>query len=141
MRKGLPVFWILLLLMAAVALAQKKPVKTPTGLQYIDHVVGKGQEAKPGDKVKVHYTGWLYEKGARGSKFDSSKDRDKPFMFTIGAGTVIKGWEEGVKGMKIGGKRELIVPASLAYGPRGRTGIPPNATLDFEIELLGIAQK
>jgi FKBP-type peptidyl-prolyl cis-trans isomerase FkpA len=131
----------ILISITALMLAQGKPVKTPSGLQYIDHVPGKGQEAKSGDKVKVHYTGWLYEKGQRGNKFDSSKDRDKPFLFTIGAGTVIKGWEEGVKGMKTGGKRELIVPAALAYGARGRTGIPPNSTLDFEIELLGIAQK
>ncbi len=137
--------WLLalcgILLLVVSGSGQGKAVKTPSGLRYIDHVAGKGQEARTGDKVRVHYTGWLYEKGARGGKFDSSKDRDKPFTFTLGAGNVIKGWDEGVKGMKVGGKRELIIPASLAYGPRGRTGIPPNATLDFEIELLGIAQK
>ncbi len=132
---------LFLTLFSAAAIPQGKTVKTPSGLRYIDHVVGTGQEAKTGDKVKVHYTGWLYEKGARGNRFDSSRDRNKPFLFIIGAGTVIKGWEEGVKGMKIGGKRELIVPATLGYGSRGRTGIPPNSTLDFEIELLGIAQK
>ncbi len=104
-------------------------------------MVGKGQEAKAGDTVKVDYTGWLYQKGARGTKFDSSKDRNKPFIFTIGEGKVIKGWEEGVKGMRVGGKRELIIPPSLGYGARGFGPVPPNATLDFEIELLGVKQK
>lgn len=98
--------WLLalcgILLLVVSGSGQGKAVKTPSGLRYIDHVAGKGQEARTGDKVRVHYTGWLYEKGARGGKFDSSKDRDKPFTFTLGAGNVIKGWDEGVKGMKVG---------------------------------------
>ena len=130
------------LLCACFVLAQSKPVTLPSGLKYIDHKVGTGQEAKTKSTVKVDYTGYLYEKGARGKKFDSSKDRNKPFVFTIGEGKVIKGWEQGVKGMKVGGKRELIIPPGLGYGPRGFGGvIPPNATLNFEIELLGIKQQ
>jgi FKBP-type peptidyl-prolyl cis-trans isomerase FkpA len=140
LRRTFPVLCVLALV-AALSYAQGKPVKTPSGLQYVDQVVGTGQQAKAGDKVKVHYTGWLYQKGVRGAKFDSSKDRNKPFLFVVGQGTVIKGWEEGVKGMKVGGKRELIIPSAMAYGPRGKGAIPPNSTLDFEIELLGIAQK
>ncbi len=128
-------------LFAAVLFCQGKTVATRSGLKYTDLVVGQGQEAKAGDKVKVDYTGWLYQKGSRGAKFDSSKDRNKPFVFTIGEGKVIKGWEEGVKGMKAGGKRELIIPPSLGYGTKGFGPIPPNATLDFEIELLGVSQK
>ncbi len=128
-------------LLAALVYCQTKPVTKPSGLKYTDLVVGKGQEAKAGDTVKVDYTGWLYQKGTRGAKFDSSKDRNKPFIFKIGEGKVIKGWEEGVKGMKVGGKRELIIPPALAYGAKGFGPIPPNATLDFEIELLGISQK
>ncbi len=129
-------------LLASLILAQGKMVTLPSGLKYIDHKVGTGQEAKNKSTVKVDYTGWLYEKGARGRKFDSSKDRKKPFIFTIGEGKVIKGWEQGVKGMRIGGKRELIIPPALAYGARGFSSvIPPNATLNFEIELLGIKQE
>ncbi len=140
LRRSLP-FICLLSFLLAVVFAQNKPVTKPSGLKYTDLAVGKGQEAKAGDTVKVEYTGWLYQKGARGAKFDSSKDRDKPFIFTIGEGKVIKGWEEGVKGMKVGGKRELIIPPTLGYGARGFGPIPPNATLDFEIELLGVKQK
>ena len=111
---------------------------TPSGLQYEDTVVGTGKEAQPGRNVTVHYTGWLYENGAQGAKFDSSKDRDEPFIFSLGGGMVIKGWDEGVQGMKEGGQRTLIIPASLGYGARGAGGvIPPNATLIFEVELLG----
>jgi len=111
---------------------------TPSGLQYEDTVVGTGKEAQPGRNVTVHYTGWLYENGAQGAKFDSSKDRDEPFIFPLGGGMVIKGWDEGVQGMKEGGQRTLIIPASLGYGARGAGGvIPPNATLKFEVELLG----
>ncbi|PBS11963.1 peptidylprolyl isomerase [Lysobacteraceae bacterium NML93-0792] len=111
---------------------------TPTGLQYEDTVVGTGAEAKPGRNVTVHYTGWLYENGVQGAKFDSSKDRDEPFIFPLGGGMVIKGWDEGVQGMKEGGQRTLIIPAALGYGARGAGGvIPPNATLKFDVELLG----
>lgn len=111
---------------------------TPSGLQYEDAVVGTGAEAKPGRNVTVHYTGWLYENGVQGAKFDSSKDRDEPFIFPLGGGMVIKGWDEGVQGMKEGGQRTLIIPAALGYGARGAGGvIPPNATLKFDVELLG----
>ena len=111
---------------------------TTSGLQFEDTVVGSGAEATPGRNVTVHYTGWLYENGEQGEKFDSSKDRDDPFIFALGAGMVIKGWDEGVQGMKEGGQRTLIIPASLGYGARGAGGvIPPNATLKFDVELLG----
>ena len=111
---------------------------TTSGLQFEDTVVGSGAEAKPGRNVTVHYTGWLYENGEQGAKFDSSKDRDEPFIFSLGAGMVIKGWDEGVQGMKEGGQRVLIIPANLGYGARGAGGvIPPNATLKFDVELLG----
>lgn len=109
-------------------------VKTPTGLQYWDIKAGTGTEAKKGDNVKVHYTGWL----TSGKKFDSSVG-GKPFEFRIGGGDVIKGWEEGVAGMKVGGKRQLRIPPDLAYGKDGYPGaIPPNATLVFDIQLVGI---
>ena len=111
---------------------------TASGLQFEDTVVGTGAEAAPGRNVTVHYTGWIYENDEQGAKFDSSKDRDEPFMFALGAGMVIKGWDEGVQGMKEGGQRTLIIPASLGYGARGAGGvIPPNATLKFDVELLG----
>ena len=111
---------------------------TASGLQFEDTVVGTGAEAAPGRNVTVHYTGWLYENDAQGAKFDSSKDRDEPFLFALGAGMVIKGWDEGVQGMKEGGQRTLIIPATLGYGARGAGGvIPPNATLKFDVELLG----
>ena len=110
---------------------------TPSGLQYDDQVTGSGTEATAGKKVRVHYTGWLYENGVQGAKFDSSRDRNDPFAFSLGAGQVIKGWDEGVAGMKIGGQRTLIIPAALGYGARGAGGvIPPNATLKFDVELL-----
>ena len=112
---------------------------TASGLQYNDLSVGTGAQAKVGDKVSVHYTGWLYQNDQAGSKFDSSKDRGDPFDFPLGAGQVIRGWDEGVTGMKIGGKRLLIIPPELGYGARGAGGvIPPNATLLFEVELLGV---
>lgn len=111
---------------------------TASGLQFEDIVVGTGAEAAPGRNVTVHYTGWLYENGEQGDKFDSSKDRDEPFIFPLGGGMVIKGWDEGVQGMKEGGQRTLIIPANLGYGARGAGGvIPPNATLKFDVELLG----
>ena len=111
-------------------------VKTESGLQYWDIKVGAGAVAKTGDKVKVHYTGWL----TTGKKFDSSVDANQPFDFTIGAGDVIKGWEEGVAGMKVGGKRQLRIPPELGYGATGTPGgpIPPNATLIFDVQLLAV---
>jgi peptidylprolyl isomerase len=109
--------------------------KTPDGLQYWDLKAGTGPTAMRGQKVNVHYTGWL----TTGKKFDSSVDAGKPFSFTLGAGEVIKGWDEGVAGMKVGGKRQLRIPPDLAYGPRGAAGvIPPNATLIFDVQLLGV---
>lgn len=112
---------------------------TPSGLQFNDTVIGSGDEARAGDRVSVHYTGWLYENGQAGRKFDSSKDRGEPFTFPLGAGQVIRGWDEGVAGMRVGGTRRLVIPPQLGYGARGAGGvIPPNATLLFEVELLGV---
>jgi FKBP-type peptidyl-prolyl cis-trans isomerase FkpA len=108
---------------------------TPSGLKYTDIQVGTGATAQSGQKVTVHYTGWL----KNGQKFDSSVDRNEPFEFTLGSGMVIKGWDEGVAGMKVGGKRKLEIPPALGYGARGAGGvIPPNADLIFEVELLGL---
>lgn len=110
------------------------------GLIIEDVVVGDGDTAAAGQQVTVHYTGWLFENGVQGKKFDSSKDRGDPFDFPLGAGHVIRGWDEGVVGMKIGGTRKLTIPPALGYGARGAGGaIPPNATLLFEVELLGLA--
>ena len=115
---------------------------TPSGLQYEDTTLGTGATAKAGHKVTVHYTGWLYDANAteqKGRKFDSSRDRSEPFAFNLGAGQVIRGWDEGVAGMKIGGQRTLIIPPQMGYGSRGAGGvIPPNATLLFDVELLGL---
>ena len=109
------------------------------GLISKDVTVGTGDIAKAGSKVTVHYTGWLFTNGAKGGKFDSSKDRGEPFVFPLGKGHVIKGWDEGVAGMKVGGTRELTIPPELGYGARGAGGvIPPNATLLFEVELLKV---
>ncbi len=113
---------------------------TPSGLQYDDLVPGTGAAARSGQYVTVHYTGWLTSDGGKtaGKKFDSSLDRGDPFAFNLGQGQVIAGWDEGVEGMKIGGKRRLVIPPDLGYGPWGAGGvIPPNATLIFEVELLG----
>ncbi len=111
----------------------------PSGLQIADIEVGTGEQASAGQQVSVHYTGWLYKDGKAGTKFDSSKDRGQPFSFGLGAGQVIRGWDEGVAGMKVGGKRHLIIPPDMGYGARGAGGvIPPNATLLFEVELLGV---
>jgi len=112
------------------------PTTTPSGLIIEEVTVGNGAAATAGQKVKVHYTGWL----TNGTKFDSSKDRKDPFVFPLGAGNVIKGWDEGVQGMKVGGTRKLTIPPALGYGARGAGGvIPPNATLVFEVELLGVS--
>lgn len=109
------------------------PTTTPSGLQYVDVVQGSGAEAQPGQRVTVHYTGWLTD----GTKFDSSRDRNDPFQFALGGGQVIQGWDQGVAGMREGGQRRLIIPANLGYGARGAAGvIPPNATLIFDVELL-----
>ena len=114
--------------------------ETPSGLKYEDSVVGTGASPAKGQKCKMHYTGWLYVNGAKGSKFDSSLDRGEPFEFPLGMGRVIKGWDEGVASMKVGGKRTLVIPPALGYGDRGAAGvIPGGATLLFEVELLGIA--
>ena len=115
--------------------AAGRVVTTESGLQYIDLVVGTGRQAELGDTATVHYTGWL----ADGKKFDSSVDRKEPFSFRVGAGQVIKGWDEGVGTMKAGGKRKLTIPPQLGYGARGAGSvIPPNATLTFDVELLGL---
>jgi FKBP-type peptidyl-prolyl cis-trans isomerase len=116
-----------------------KMTTTPSGLQIEDTVVGTGASPQSGQICVMHYTGWLYENGAKGKKFDSSLDRGQPFEFPIGKGHVIKGWDEGVASMKVGGKRTLIIPPELGYGARGAGGvIPANATLLFEVELLGV---
>jgi peptidylprolyl isomerase len=109
--------------------------KTASGLQYRDDAVGDGQEAKAGNTVSVHYTGTLPD----GSKFDSSRDRGQPLQFPLGAGYVIKGWDEGVAGMKVGGKRTLVIPPELGYGSQSVGPIPPNSTLHFDVELMGIS--
>ncbi len=114
---------------------EAKEVTTASGLKYTDLTVGDGAEAKAGDKVQVHYTGTL----ENGKKFDSSRDRGIPFVFQVGVGQVIKGWDEGIAGMKVGGKRKLVIPSNLGYGAAGAAGvIPPNATLIFDVELIGI---
>ena len=117
---------------------QGKPVELADGLKYTDTQVGTGAEAQKGYIVSVQYTGWIYKNGNKGAKFDSSLDRNKPFTFTLGKHEVIDGWDEGVAGMKVGGKRTLIIPPNLAYGATGGAGgvIPPNSTLIFDVELI-----
>lgn len=123
------------LMAASEAGSNAQEVTTSSGLKYVDQVVGTGDVAVVGKTANVHYTGWL----ENGKKFDSSVDRGQPFSFPLGAGRVIKGWDEGVQGMKVGGKRKLTIPSDLGYGPRGAGGvIPPNATLIFDVELLGV---
>jgi peptidylprolyl isomerase len=137
MRKILVLLVMVVLLSVTEGLAAM--VTTDSGLRYEDQQVGDGAAAVRGDKVAVHYTGWLNEKEQRGKKFDSSVDRGQTFTFLLGAGRVIKGWDEGVAGMKIGGKRTLYIPAALGYGARGAgRSIPPNADLIFDVELLGL---
>jgi peptidylprolyl isomerase len=112
---------------------------TSSGLRITDEAIGEGETATAGQTAVVHYTGWLYQDGEKGRKFDSSVDRNEPFRFPLGRGRVIAGWDEGVAGMQIGGKRSLVIPPALGYGARGAGGvIPPNATLLFEVELLGL---
>ena len=132
---------VLALAIALFAQGQANMTTTKSGLKYIDQKVGTGDVAVKGATVQVNYTGWLYVNGKRGSKFDSSLDRNTPFDFKLGARQVIPGWDEGVEGMKVGGKRELIIPADLAYGSRAVGGvIPANSILDFEVELLKITK-
>ncbi|HEY8246042.1 MAG TPA: FKBP-type peptidyl-prolyl cis-trans isomerase [Hyphomicrobium sp.] len=146
-RRGAVAALALFALSAAIACAAVTPTRaqegktmtTTSGLTIADTKVGTGAEARPGNSCVMHYTGWLYEGGAKGTKFDSSLDRGEPFEFPLGAGRVIKGWDEGVAGMKVGGKRTLIIPPQLGYGARGAGGvIPPNATLMFDVELLDV---
>ncbi|MDP6966576.1 MAG: FKBP-type peptidyl-prolyl cis-trans isomerase [Candidatus Marinimicrobia bacterium] len=130
----------ILLLVAAIAVVgcsgdkSGEEMMTDSGLKYVDMKVGDGESPQAGQLVTVHYTGWLED----GTKFDSSVDKNRPFEFTIGAGGVIKGWDEGVMTMKVGGKRKLTIPSELGYGARGIGPIPPNSTLIFEVELLAI---
>jgi len=122
-----------------LAQTQGATVTTSSGLQIVDTQVGTGASPRTGQTCVMHYTGWLYVNGQKGAKFDSSVDRGRPFEFPIGTGRVIKGWDEGVATMKVGGKRTLIIPPDLGYGARGAGGvIPPNATLLFEVELLSV---
>jgi peptidylprolyl isomerase len=127
-------------LMPATATAAENAVTTPTGLQIIDTQAGTGATPKQGQTCVMHYTGWLYENGAKGRKFDSSVDRGRPFEFPLGVRRVIPGWDEGVASMKVGGKRTLIIPPALGYGARdvGNGLIPPNSTLIFDVELLDV---
>ncbi len=119
--------------------AQGKTMTTASGLEIVDTQAGTGAAPQKGQICVMHYTGWLRENGVKGKKFDSSVDRGQPFEFPLGMGRVIKGWDEGVASMKVGGKRTLIIPPELGYGPRGAGGvIPPNATLIFDVELLGV---
>ena len=123
----------------ATTSAMAQSMTTASGLQITDTKVGTGASPKTGQTCVMHYTGWLYQDGKKGAKFDSSLDRGEPFAFAIGTGQVIKGWDEGVATMKVGGKRTLVIPPHLGYGARGAGGvIPPNATLLFEVELLGV---
>jgi FKBP-type peptidyl-prolyl cis-trans isomerase FkpA len=123
----------------AMAQTPGQTMTTPSGLQIQDITVGAGLKPRPGQICVMHYTGWLYENGAKGKKFDSSLDRGEPFEFKIAAGQVIRGWDEGVATMHVGGKRTLIIPPNLGYGARGAGGvIPPDATLIFEVELLAV---
>lgn len=138
-RSYLAVIVILFSAIFLLSTAEGKVMKTKSGLGYDDVKVGTGVEALSGKSVTVQYTGWLDEGGKKGKKFDSSLDSGAPFSFPLGAGRVIKGWDEGVAGMKVGGKRTLLIPASLGYGARGAgSSIPPNSNLIFDVELLDV---
>lgn len=140
MRKILPLITLSLIVLTIMAVGQAKMTTTKSGLRYSDQNVGTGDVAVKGNTVQVHYTGWLYVDGKRGAKFDSSVGKEA-FEFKLGAGRVIPGWDEGVEGMKVGGKRELVIPPNLAYGPREVGGvIPANSTLEFEVELLKVSK-
>lgn len=137
MKYGIAMMAMMLMTVSSLAFAGM--VTTKSGLRYEDTKVGSGATATAGKQVYVHYTGWLDEGGKKGKKFDSSLDRGKPFVFALGGGMVIKGWDEGVAGMKVGGKRTLMIPANLGYGARGAgSDIPPNANLLFDVELLDV---
>lgn len=144
-RTALAAFAAALALFAAAMSARaqapdlSRATRTRSGLGIVEVREGTGEAVGNGRTARVHYTGWLFENGARGKKFDSSRDRGQPFEFPVGAGRVIKGWDEGVATMKVGGQRTLIVPADLGYGPRGAGGvIPPNAVLVFDVEVLAV---
>ena len=133
------IFLTLLIVCSISGFAEAKMVTKPSGLKYNDEKVGTGAEAQKGKKVSVHYTGWLNNNNQKGKKFDSSLDHGQAFQFPLGAGRVIPGWDEGVVGMKIGGKRTLYIPSKLAYGEQGAGGaIPPNSNLIFDVELLDV---
>ena len=137
-RLAIPLFGALLIAMTLDASAQNL-TSMPSGLKYKDEVVGTGPEPKAGQSVRVHYTGWLDQNGQKGKKFDSSRDRGEPFSFTLGAGQVIAGWDQGVATMKTGGKRTLVIPPDLGYGEQGSPPvIKPNETLVFVIDLLAV---
>lgn len=140
MKKHFLIFGMLLIgSFLLVQPTEAKIMKTKSGLEYEDAKVGVGRMAVNGKNVSVHYTGWLDEGGKKGKKFDSSLDRGQPFVFPLGAGMVIRGWEEGVAGMKVGGRRTLLIPSILGYGVRGAgDSIPPNANLIFDVELLEV---
>ncbi len=140
MRRFIPFLaGALIIAMTASAAPADNYVTMASGLQYHDETPGSGPQPQAGQTVNVHYTGWLYDQGVKGAKFDSSRDRGKPFSFRLGAGQVIAGWDQGVATMHVGGKRTLILPPELGYGARGAGGvIPPNATLMFDVELLSI---
>ncbi len=139
LRAGLALALLAGLLAAPQMSGAQDTITTASGLSYIDTEIGNGTAARAGQNAVVHYTGWLYVNGEKGDKFDSSLDRGQPFSFPLGAGRVIAGWDEGVAGMRPGGKRTLIIPPDLGYGARGAGGvIPPNATLLFEVELIRV---
>ena len=139
MKRVTQVLLVFSLFITQLAWGDAKVTTTPSGLKYSDEKVGTGAEAVKNTNVSVHYTGWIDEGGKKGKKFDSSVDRGEPFPFALGAGQVIAGWDEGVAGMKVGGKRTMMIPSKLGYGARGAGGaIPPNADLIFDVELLGV---
>jgi len=139
MKRTLFFFTLFILIVSGAAIAEGPGVASANGLRIVEQKAGTGAEAVKGKSVSVHYTGWLDNNGEKGKKFDSSVDRGQPFTFHLGAGEVISGWDQGVAGMKVGGKRTLIIPPELGYGTRGAGGvIPPNAKLIFDVELLNV---